>query len=103
MIDNQKEKINARLKQLRTQLKLNQLEFAELARLKQSQVSAIESGRRNITAAIMLALEDHFKVNRHWLKTGSGEMFLQSGENIPGKDYNKHISSRHSANLDSNN
>jgi transcriptional regulator with XRE-family HTH domain len=78
MTDSQGEKIHNRFKKVRNELSLGQKEFAVGAGIKQSQVSAIESGKRNITAAIKLALEDNLKVNRVWLETGEGEMFLNS-------------------------
>lgn len=85
MPDNQDKKIIDRFKSIRNELRLNQVEFAELAIIKQSQISAIESGKRNITAAIKIALEDNLRINRDWLETGKGEMFLQNEENNADK------------------
>lgn len=80
MADNQEKKIIDRFKLIRNRLRLNQVEFSDVAKIKQSQVSAIESGKRNITAAIKISLEDNLRVNRDWLETGVGEMFLRNEE-----------------------
>lgn len=76
MTDNQVEKISQRFKLIRKMLDLGQKEFANQAGIMQSMVSAIENGKRNITPAIILTLDDTFNVNRKWLFTGEGEMFL---------------------------
>ena len=38
--------------------------------------SKIESGNRNVTEQITLAIIREFDVNEQWLRTGKGEMFL---------------------------
>lgn len=81
MTDNQDEKLAFRFKKLRKTLNKGQKEFAEEANIKQSQVSEIENSKRNITAAIYLALEDAFNVNRKWLETGEGDMFINKSSN----------------------
>lgn len=75
MADNQMEKISDRFKKARIYLGLKQADFAKRANIKQSQVSEIESDKRNITPAILIALEDTFNLNRKWIESGEGEMF----------------------------
>src|SRR5689334_225147 len=89
MPDNQTEKIITRFKLIRDSLRLSQVELAELAKIKQSQVSAIESGKRNITPEIKLKLEDNLNINRHWLETGEGEMFKTNVVAEPNVHYGK--------------
>lgn len=74
MPDNQEEKISQRFKEIRKNLGKSQKEFAKEANILQSQVSEIENGKRNITAAIYIALEDTFNIDRKWLETGEGQM-----------------------------
>lgn len=80
--DNQLEKLSQRFKFFRNTLNKGQKDFANEAGITQSQVSEIEGGKRNITAAIYIALEDAFNLNRKWLETGDGEMFLNNNNNI---------------------
>lgn len=75
MLESQPEKIIARFKLLRKTLGLNQSKFAELADIKQSQVSSVEGGKRNITPEIILKLSKAFNVNFKWLEYGEGDMF----------------------------
>lgn len=65
-----------RFKEIRKTLNLNQKEFAEKLKIKQSQVSEIESGKRSIAASIVLSLIDNLNINRQWLETGEGEMII---------------------------
>ena len=76
MADYQLEKISQRVKFVRKSLKKDQKEFSSGAGIQQSQISEIENEKRNITAAILVALEDAYKINRKWLESGQGEMFL---------------------------
>lgn len=76
MTDNQEEKIYNRFRLIRKMLDLGQKDFAKQAGIVQSIVSEIENGKKNISPAILLSLEDTFNVNRRWILTGEGEMFL---------------------------
>ncbi|WP_316745139.1 helix-turn-helix transcriptional regulator [Pedobacter antarcticus] len=76
MTDNQIEKISQRFKELRKSLNKDQKAFAKEAGILQSQVSEIENNKRNITAAIIIALEDAYGLNRKWLESGDGEMII---------------------------
>lgn len=100
MADNQVENLRIRFKQIRDSLRLGQEEFAELVGIKQSHVSSIETGKRNITGDIKLSLQDNVGVNRHWLETGVGEMFLQKGElNADKSDMNYASEPRNNYNI----
>lgn len=69
------QKIHIRFRQIRQETGLSQIDFAIMARLKQSQVSQIETGARDISDAIYLALEHHLHVNRPGLEKGEGDLF----------------------------
>lgn len=77
---NQEEKISDRFKKVRLYFKKGQKDFATGANIKQSQVSEIENGKRNITSSIYLALEDAYRINRKWLESGNGEMMLSTDQ-----------------------
>ena len=81
MIDSQKEKIITRFKQVRLHVGKGQKEFADLAKIQQSQVSAVENGKRDITSGILIALEEAFGINRKWLLTGEGDMLIDGSSN----------------------
>jgi len=81
MTDNQKEKISQRFKEMRKSLKKDQKSFAVEAGILQSQVSEIENNKRNITAAILIAIEDAYGVSRKWIEYGEGEMLLSGTKN----------------------
>lgn len=82
LFDNQDEKISQRFRSIRDALGLQQGDFAKRAGIHQSQVSEIEKGTRNITAEILLKLEDTFNVNWRWLARNEGEMFLNEQSEV---------------------
>lgn len=67
---------NERIRELRTELGLNQSEFGERIGVKKSVVSTMESGRTNLTARNTDLICKEFNVSREWLLNGTGEMFL---------------------------
>lgn len=70
--------MNERLKQLRKHLSLNQGEMAERMNLSRSHISSLENGAREITDRIINDICREFNVSEEWLRTGIGEMFIQS-------------------------
>lgn len=70
------EGVNERIRELRTELGLNQSEFGERIGVKKSVVSTMESGRTNLTARNTDLICKEFNVSREWLLNGTGEMFL---------------------------
>lgn len=69
--------MNNRIKELRTALKLSQKIFGERLGVTDAAISSIESGRRNLTEPMEISICREFNVNKNWLHTGEGEMFLQ--------------------------
>ena len=70
-----------RLKQIRKKLGCNQNEFAEKLGISVSNISSYEAGRRNPSDAVINLICEKFSVNKEWLETGNGEMFIQKTEN----------------------
>ena len=69
--------MNERIKlvRLHPSIKLNQSAFGERLGITAAGVSRIESGERNPSNQIILAICRAFNVNEKWLRTGEGEMF----------------------------
>lgn len=70
--------MNERLKYLRKQLSLNQNEMAERMNLSRSHISSLENGAREITDRIINDICREFDIKEEWLRTGEGDMFVQS-------------------------
>ncbi len=70
-----------RLKQIRKELGCNQNEFAEKLGISVSNISSYEAGRRNPSDAVINLICEKFSINKEWLETGKGEMFIQKTEN----------------------
>ncbi len=69
--------ISNRVKEIRTNLGLNQSDFAEKIGIKQAGLSAIEKGIRNVTDRVISDICREFNVNEEWLRNGNGEMFIE--------------------------
>jgi transcriptional regulator with XRE-family HTH domain len=68
--------VGEHIKKLRATLKLSQQEFAKRIHISQVSVSKIESGKNEPDERTLRVIEEEFGVNRAWLKSGSGEMFV---------------------------
>ena len=66
--------INSRIKQIRTEAKLNQKEFADILGITQSGVSYMEQSGRNVSDLTVKSICRQFSVNEEWLRSGSGNM-----------------------------
>jgi transcriptional regulator with XRE-family HTH domain len=67
--------MNHRLKQVRKELELNQTEFAEKLKMKQTSYSQIETGQVKLTEKNIDMICRVLNVSEYWLRTGKGEMF----------------------------
>lgn len=67
--------IGSRIKKLRKELDLTQVEFAARIGSVQNTVTGYESGRRNPSAPIISLICREFNVREEWLREGTGEMF----------------------------
>lgn len=69
-----------RIKKLRKELDLTQQELGKRIGIKPNSISLIESGNRNASEQVILAICREFNVSEAWLRTGEGEMFVQRSE-----------------------
>ncbi len=63
-----------RIKQIRKENNLTQIEFGERIGVKGNTITNYETGLRNPTDAIILSICREFSINEEWLRTGNGEM-----------------------------
>lgn len=77
--------MNKRLTKLRNALRISQEELGERIGLTRFTISNYESGRRIITDRAIADICREFNVNEAWLRTGEGEMFVESDESILGE------------------
>lgn len=70
--------MHKQMKQLRLKLSLTQKEFAEKIGTSQNVLANWESGRRNPSASALNNICKTFSVNEEWLRTGNGEMFIET-------------------------
>ena len=66
-----------RLKELRKELSLNQEEFANKLKIGRSTIANYEAGTREPVASVLSLICQTWNVNEDWLRTGSGEMFVE--------------------------
>lgn len=67
---------NENVKKLRLDLQLSQKEFGEKLGVTGTAVSRIESGERALTDQMLFSICLTFDVNKEWLRTGKGNMFI---------------------------
>jgi transcriptional regulator with XRE-family HTH domain len=68
--------IKDRVIKVRTALNVSQREFAKRIFISQTLLGSIELGKRNVKERTIQLITTEFKVNREWLLTGRGEMFV---------------------------
>ena len=71
---------NERIKELRKALGLTQEKFGERVGVKKNTISQIENGVNGVTDQLRLAVFREFNVNEDWLRTGDGNLFVDSDE-----------------------
>lgn len=67
--------MQARLKELRKELGLNQTEFGEKLGVAQSTVAGWELGSRDIPDIAIISICRAYNVREEWLREGTGEMY----------------------------
>ena len=70
-------KLNERLKKLRKTLDLTQQEFADKIGSKRNTIAKYETNTNAPSAAVISLICREFNVNEDWLRTGTGEMFIE--------------------------
>ena len=74
--------MNERIKLLRTILGLSGEKFGERIGLSKFAISNIETGKNNLTEQTIISLCREYNVNEEWLRTGNGEMFIETKESF---------------------
>lgn len=69
-----------RIKQIRKDVGLTQVEFGEKIGVKGNTVTNYETGLRNPTDAVILSICREFDVSEPWLREGIGEMFIEKSK-----------------------
>jgi len=70
--------LNERIKELRKNLGLTQAEFGRRIGIVQGHLTGIESGKKSVTQKTLKVICATYGVSEEWLKTGNGEIFVQS-------------------------
>lgn len=76
------ESINARFRKLREKLNKSQSQMGEDLGLKQGAISKMEREGGTITEANLKLLENIYRANIEWLKTGAGDMFHDDTDSL---------------------
>lgn len=66
-----------RIKKIRKELDLTQQEFADRIGIKRGGVANYEIGRNEPIDSVISLICREFNVNEHWLRDGTGEMFIE--------------------------
>lgn len=74
--------INERVKMVRKELGLNQTDFGKRIAIAQGYLTNVENGRRDVTEKTIRLICLEFNVSENWLRTGEGEMFVESDSTI---------------------
>lgn len=78
--------MNDRLKRIRKKLGMSQKDFAALLNIKQTAISALETGRAVLTERNKQTIYEKLNVNPDYLENGNGEMFLPE---LPEDEFTK--------------
>jgi len=81
--------MGSRIKKSRIALGYTQDEFAEKSGYSRPTISRIETGLSSAHDRFITVLCDKFNVNKEWLETGEGEMFLAFNSNSKEDEYFK--------------
>lgn len=76
------EQINERFREFRERLKISQKALGDALGLSNSGISNIEKGIRSVTDKHIKLLCATFNANEEWLRTGIGNMFVESDSTI---------------------
>jgi len=71
------ETLKNRIKQIRKEHKLTQVEFGKKIGVKGNTITNYETGYRNPTDAIILSICKEFKINEEWLRNGTEPMYAE--------------------------
>jgi transcriptional regulator with XRE-family HTH domain len=74
--------IYERIKEIRTQLGLSQVEFSERIFVSKSFYGDIEIGKKKLNDRIIFIICKQFNANEDWIRTGKGNMFIDTPPDI---------------------
>ena len=77
--------MNERIKKLRKELDLTQQAFSDKIGTTQNTFANYEIGRRNPSNSVINNICKTFNVNEIWLRTGEGQMFVETPDDTLGK------------------
>lgn len=66
-----------RIKKIRKELDLTQQKFANRLGVQRNTIAMYEMGKTIPSEAVILSICREFNVNEHWLRDGTGEMFIE--------------------------
>lgn len=66
-----------RIKKIRKELDLTQQEFADKLGTARNNIAGYETGKRQPSDAVVSLICTKFNVNEHWLRDGTGNMFIE--------------------------
>jgi transcriptional regulator with XRE-family HTH domain len=69
-------RIKERVKEVRATLNISQRDFSKKIFISQTLLGEIELGNRTITERTIQLISTEFNVNKEWILTGKGEMFM---------------------------
>lgn len=78
--------MNTRFKEIRKSKKMTQAQFGNILCLSQNHISDLEKGKKNLTNRIINDLEKSLNVNKEWLETGVGKMFINPVDSLNIQD-----------------
>ena len=71
-----------RINEVRKKMKLSQVEFSERIFLSKSFYGDIEIGKKKLNDRVIFIVSKQFNVNEDWIRTGKGEMFMDTPPDI---------------------
>ncbi len=69
--------MNERVRKVRKELNLTMEKFGSKLGVTRTAISNIESGNRSVTEQMFKLICSEFNVNEEWLRTGTGDMFVE--------------------------
>lgn len=76
--------MKARIREIRKTLNLTQEQFSSKLGVKRSAISQIEKGFNQISDQMVKSICLAYNVNEDWLRTGDGEMFIETKDSFLG-------------------
>ena len=86
--------MNDRIKTLRLNLNLTQQQFAEKIGVNRTTITNIETGKKTPSDLIINAICTVYSVNKEWLCTGKGKMFLGKPDAIIAENFRRKLISK---------